>query len=205
MDNIEQQARELLAAEYERDGQTAISGWVRAGLRDQTPCFRAIVRALECEHACRADFGGEAVCSCPSGDGSLRWPCAQHPPVDANPICRTNNAGRRWKLVPAELLELLREALVHVPEPTGSNIKRKAALVDYRARVTAMLAAAPDFDGAAAVDEAMAEEANERAAIAAYEKHMGVSVDDPAYGPDLAQWMAGWNAALAGQQQGGAE
>ena len=41
------------------------------------------------------------------------------------------------------------------------------------------------------------EEANEIAAIAAYEKHMGVSADDPAYGPDLAQWMAGWNAALS--------
>lgn len=41
------------------------------------------------------------------------------------------------------------------------------------------------------------EEANETAAIAAYEKYMGVSADDPAYGPDLTQWMAGWNAALA--------
>lgn len=23
----------------------------------------------------------EAVCTCPSGDGSLRWPCPQHPPA----------------------------------------------------------------------------------------------------------------------------
>src|SRR5690606_30523011 len=48
-------------------------------------------------------------------------------------------------------------------------------------------------------DEVELEEANEQRAIAAYEKHMGVSADDPAYGPDLSQWMAGWNAALAQQ------
>lgn len=31
-----------------------------------------------------ATGNADAVCSCPSGDGSLRWPCAQHPPVDLN-------------------------------------------------------------------------------------------------------------------------
>lgn len=23
------------------------------------------------------------VCSCPSGDGSLRWPCSEHPPTSS--------------------------------------------------------------------------------------------------------------------------
>ena len=54
----------------------------------------------------------------------------------------------------------------------------------------------------AAVDGAMVEEANEQRAIAKYEKYMGVSADDQAYGPDLTQWMAGWNAALAAQPGG---
>ena len=54
----------------------------------------------------------------------------------------------------------------------------------------------------AAVDEVVVEEVNEKMAIAAYERHMGVSADDPAYGPDLSQWMAGWNAALASQAVG---
>lgn len=25
--------------------------------------------------------GGSTTCTCPSGDGSLRWPCPQHPPT----------------------------------------------------------------------------------------------------------------------------
>ena len=28
---------------------------------------------------------GEPICSCPSGDGSLRWPCKVHPPETATP------------------------------------------------------------------------------------------------------------------------
>ena len=59
----------------------------------------------------------------------------------------------------------------------------------------------PKAEARGGVDEAMVEEANEQRAIAAYEKYMGVSADDPAYGPDLSQWMAGWNAALATQHQ----
>jgi hypothetical protein len=27
-----------------------------------------------------------ALCTCPSGDGSLRWPCPVHPPAQAKPV-----------------------------------------------------------------------------------------------------------------------
>lgn len=40
-------------------------------------CFDAVTRV---ENACRAAMlQAEPVCTCPSGDGSLRWPCPVHP------------------------------------------------------------------------------------------------------------------------------
>lgn len=39
---------------------------------------RAIGEAIK-EHIARNE---RRVCTCPSGDGSLRWPCPVHPPAD---------------------------------------------------------------------------------------------------------------------------
>lgn len=39
-------------------------------------------------------------CSCPSGDGSLRWPCPKHPPL---PVAITDKAGAngiKWYVEP---------------------------------------------------------------------------------------------------------
>lgn len=51
----------------------------------------AVVALQRLQHA-RSDTAALAdnrevrapICSCPSGDGSLRWPCAAHPPVASN-------------------------------------------------------------------------------------------------------------------------
>lgn len=74
--NVEQRARELLAEEYKRVGLPFVANLVRAGGHDEIDAIalRAIARALE------QPEGREAVCTCPSGDGSLRWPCPKHPP-----------------------------------------------------------------------------------------------------------------------------
>ncbi|WP_454674875.1 hypothetical protein [Achromobacter pestifer] len=46
----------------------------------ESPSLREFALALLSRHA--APQASEAVCSCPSGDGSLRHPCAVHPPSD---------------------------------------------------------------------------------------------------------------------------
>lgn len=46
-------------------------------------------------------FTREPVCTCPSGDGSLRWPCPVHPPADSTDsdeaarVARVDAANRR--------------------------------------------------------------------------------------------------------------
>ena len=101
-----------------------------------------------------------------------------------------------------EKLAVIRAALAQQPAAEAeAEAERKFFAQDFYEEAREGKVAWPDQQPAA-VDEVLAEEANERAAIAAYEKHMGVSADDPAYGPDLAQWMAGWNAALAAQPGG---
>lgn len=65
--------RDELEAENERLRDTArnyeIAMHAARGERDE-----AIERAA-------TESGGSTACTCPSGDGSLRWPCPQHPPT----------------------------------------------------------------------------------------------------------------------------
>jgi hypothetical protein len=44
-------------------------------------CFKHVVH---CD--CSQQPSPAPICSCPSGDGSLRWPCPQHPPEVAAPV-----------------------------------------------------------------------------------------------------------------------
>lgn len=59
----------------------------------------------------------EPVCSCPSGDGSLRWPCAVHPPEA--PV------DRRDVDVLAELRAIRREALLRLVMLERSACRRR--------------------------------------------------------------------------------
>lgn len=67
------------------------------------------------------------TCTCPSGDGSLRWPCPDHPP---EPL-RTSTVPDGWKLVPVDATRAMIDAARRVEED------------GYDAMHKAMLAAAP--------------------------------------------------------------
>ena len=40
------------------------------------------------------------ACTCPSGDGSLRWPCPQHPPLPVAITDKTGPNGIKWYVEP---------------------------------------------------------------------------------------------------------
>jgi len=84
----------------------------------------AVVRRGEVERgatlrACEA-HGGPA-CTCPSGDGSLRFPCPQHPPVAR----RRYAAGRRIK-VPT-MVRTVRDLLRRHLREEGRELRSLAA------------------------------------------------------------------------------
>lgn len=56
-------------AEGARTYGTGSCGHTARGARVCATCLQAAFRSLK-------------PCTCPSGDGSLRWPCPQHAPVD---------------------------------------------------------------------------------------------------------------------------
>jgi len=40
----------------------------------------------------------DSTCTCPSGDGSLRWPCPQHPPTpQADVLAEVRAADKTWR------------------------------------------------------------------------------------------------------------
>jgi hypothetical protein len=102
----------------------------------------------------------ELKCTCPSGDGSLRWPCPQHPPCGVTPpaddrvseilraagipdaSCRTLYAGHElcfsWErvisLICAVTAANLRGKLVHLPNTIlqrPENAGKPPTLEDY--------------------------------------------------------------------------
>jgi hypothetical protein len=68
----------IVAIEREVESQLDASGISRADMcrLDGAEIFDALVDA-----AMQASTPGEPKCTCPSGDGSLRWPCDVHPPA----------------------------------------------------------------------------------------------------------------------------
>ncbi|MBS8185762.1 DUF551 domain-containing protein [Klebsiella pneumoniae] len=56
----------------------------------------AIIRAAWWNHCRAAMLQENPVCTCPSGDGSLRWPCQVHP--GSSPVIPDGSASmlRRW-------------------------------------------------------------------------------------------------------------
>lgn len=53
-----------------------------------------IISAQELHYQAKLEAGQETVCTCPSGDGSLRWPCPTHPPAVPTPELQRMTAGR---------------------------------------------------------------------------------------------------------------
>ena len=82
------------------------------------------------------------TCTCPSGDGSLRWPCPDHPP---EPLM-TSTVPDGWKLVPveptAEMCKAGYEAQDKWPSEQCDNFKERRYSFS-QPRYKAMLAAAP--------------------------------------------------------------
>lgn len=81
-------------------------------------------------NACRAAMlQAEPKCTCPSGDGSLRWPCPVHPPTGNSPVIPDD-----WKLVPVDATRAMIDAARRVEEE------------GYDAMHKAMIAAAPKLE-----------------------------------------------------------
>lgn len=53
-----------------------------------------IISAQELHYQAKLEAGQETVCTCPSGDGSLRWLCPTHPPERAMPAVPTPELQR---------------------------------------------------------------------------------------------------------------
>lgn len=104
-----------------------------AGLATMAPAYRAMLAAAPAAPAAGHN-SQDPACSCPSDNGSLRWPCSVHAAAGAQ-----SSVTDGWKLVPLEPTE----AMVHAgedvepPRPFGKV---------YRA----MLAAAPAATAASA-------------------------------------------------------
>jgi NTP pyrophosphatase (non-canonical NTP hydrolase) len=82
------------------------------------------------------------TCTCPSGDGSLRWPCPDHPPETLG----TSTVPDGWKLVPveptAEMCKAGYEAQDKWPSEQCDNFKERHYSFS-QPRYKAMLAEAP--------------------------------------------------------------
>ncbi|AZC37081.1 hypothetical protein [Pseudomonas chlororaphis] len=85
-----EEAREQLELFNRQQSRTALSTSV-----EPAKCCNCGACPVGCVAAARAQESAP-ICSCPSGDGSLRWPCKVHPPVadgvGADPMYRPSNA-----------------------------------------------------------------------------------------------------------------
>lgn len=132
--------------------------------------------------------GQEAkVCTCPSGDGSLRWPCPQHPP---------GSVSRAWQEAVAKALEVVNDAANrarHAGDYANAN-----ALVS--ARVTLFKASQPtptaDAGALPVVDDAMVERA-----LRVFYDEFKFPVDREFNPASKAAMRAALTTALAAQQQ----
>lgn len=118
------------------------------------------------------------LCTCPSGDGSLRWPCPAHPPGLADALRHAVAELERSNAV------MLREAGMGVTDQRVIDAGR-AALAAAEAQPTKAervhaIVNAGHFPG-------MSE---------AFDAHMGAACwTDPAYAPDASMWAAAWKAS----------
>lgn len=73
-------------------------------------------------------------CTCPSGNGSLRWPCPVHPPVDTE-LCNNRPATSTTK----ELSERLLNKICTTLEDDGSQAAFDSCLCDLTEALTQQL------------------------------------------------------------------
>ena len=102
MSNIEQQARDEFVKWAEARGEITLTCEqafkMNGDHRYISPTTSGMWSAWQAawnHRALSVPDNAEVVCSCPCGDGSLRWPCAQHPPVDANVAAVQRKLGER--------------------------------------------------------------------------------------------------------------
>jgi hypothetical protein len=98
------------------------------------------------QHAITAALAAQGQgdrCTCPSGDGSLHWPCPQHPAPAASPA----GVPDGWKSVPLKFGSWAHGALMDVD--TLGMSKMDAFAARYEA-VVASAPSAPEGDGGAA-------------------------------------------------------
>lgn len=119
-----------------------------AGLATMAPAYRAMLAAAPAAPAAEHN-SQDPACSCPSGNGSLRWPCSVHAAADAQ-----NAVTDGWKWVPLEPTE----AMVHAgedvepPRPFGKVYRAMLAVAP-----TARVPAPVDGMQSAAVRDVLAE------------------------------------------------
>ncbi|AYD86249.1 hypothetical protein JTF60_gp02 [Microbacterium phage Efeko] len=71
----------------------------------------------------------EIRCTCPSGDGSLRWPCPEHPPTPAE-LGELQRAAEQLAAAFAELQRVLVELLLPTFEAFARMVEQLAELVE---------------------------------------------------------------------------
>lgn len=85
-------------------------------------------------NACRAAMlQASPICTCPSGDGSLRWPCPVHP---GNPPAQSDCCPAQNSVNPAQggNSPVIPEGYVMVPkEPTMEMLDEFDSIIDYGA------------------------------------------------------------------------
>lgn len=68
------------ASEKDKSGGFRWAGWMRDELRSKAGVCKRHADELESAIASLSAPAEAQRCTCPSGDGSLRWPCPVHPP-----------------------------------------------------------------------------------------------------------------------------
>lgn len=90
------------AAEKDAGGRFRWADWYRSEMVAQVGTLRSCAAQVEALAAQQP----VATCTCPSGDGSLRWPCPQHPPTRDDPQ-QVAEGVRVTEAMAVELLEYL--------------------------------------------------------------------------------------------------